>query len=158
MTRRDVMAEMAAIKAAIDEGDDEPVGFDVGPFAPTGEVSPQRWVWLAAAAVIGACTLALLSPGAGRAVLSYLAGLTAAVAAFEFGAFNIRVVDRYAPNLTLAAAMFSYVLTALAFALILAASSPGVVDPAGVAVGLGAGLCVWLSALLLASRVRKGTY
>ena len=156
MSERDVRAEITTIQAAVERGDTCPLPENVGPFVPTGQVGAVRWIALSVVALVGGVLFAALSGHGPRAALSYLGGLCAAVVAFEFGVLNIRVVDRYAPQLTLAAAVFSYVVTALAFALLLAASSPRVVDASGIALGLGAGLTVWLASLLFASRVRKG--
>ena len=161
MTERDVLAEIAAIRARLDDGQDardgddaEPLPATVGPFAPTGGSGPLRWAVLVAVAVVGGALFALL-PGQGtHAALSYLCGLLGAVAAFEIGAFNIRLVDRYYPHLTLVAAMLSYLVTALALALVLAASNPRVVDAKALAVGLGSGVTLWLSGMVWASRVR----
>lgn len=152
--RRDVLAEIDGIQALVAAGDTDPLLTDVGPFLPTGQTDARRWIVVLAVALLGCVAFAIASPDGLRAGASYLAGLCVAIAAFEFGAFNIKMVDRVAPQFTLAAAMFSYLLTAVGFALILAASSPRVVDGTGVAVGLGVGLTVWLGALVLASRVR----
>jgi hypothetical protein len=55
--------------------------------------------------------------------------------------------------MTLLVAMLSYLTTAVALALVLAASSPRVVDGLAVAVGLFVGLVIWLGGELAASRV-----
>lgn len=151
---RDVRGEMRAIAARVDAGDTEPAPGDVGPFLPTGQAGNLRWIVVLVVAVVGLVGFAVGSHDGLRAGLSYLGGLAVSVAAFEFGAFNIRVVDRLAPELTLAAALFSYTVTAVGFGLILFASSPRVVDGQAIAIGLGTGLTVWLSALVVASRVR----
>ena len=49
--------------------------------------------------------------------------------------------------------MLSYLTTAVALALVLAAASPRVVDGPAVAVGLFAGLAIWLGVELAGSRV-----
>lgn len=152
--RRDVLAEIDEIQGLVAAGDTDPLPADVGPFLPTGQTDARRWIVVLGVAALGFVVLALGSAQGLRAGASYLAGLSVAIAAFEFGAFNIKTVDRVAPQFTLAAAMFSFLLTALVFALILAASSPRVVDGTGIAIGLGVGLTVWLGALVLASRVR----
>jgi hypothetical protein len=116
-----------------------------------------KWMWaaIAVAAVAGTTLWWVLSVSGHRAGLSYLGGLLLAVVAFEFGVLNIKVIDRIAPNLTLAAAMFSYALTALAFGLVLAASSPRVVDATAISTGLFAGLAIWLAGLITRSWVRQ---
>jgi hypothetical protein len=67
-----------------------------------------------------------------------------AQAAFSFGTFNIRLADRFAPQLSMAVALFSYATTAVAMGLVLAISSPRVVHPAGMAVGLMTGVVLWV--------------
>ena len=113
------------------------------------------WLLLLAAAVIGAVAIGLISHSGNKAVGSYLGGMVLAVGAFEFGLFNIRLADRWAPQLTLAVAMFSYLMTALALALVLALSSPRIVDGPGISIGLGTGLCIWLAGLISATWVRE---
>jgi hypothetical protein len=111
-----------------------------------------RWLALTAAAVLGLLIFSIASAAGLRAGLSFVGGLALAVGSFEFGAFNIRFTGRYAPRLTLLVAMLSYLTTAIALGLVLAASSPRVVDGPAVAVGLFAGLVIWLGAELAASR------
>jgi hypothetical protein len=93
-----------------------------------------RWLLLGLAALAGGLLFGFLSAAGYRAGLSYLGGLVLVVGAFEFGAFNIRVTGRYIPSLALPVAMLSYFTTAIALALVLAASSPRVVDGPGIAV------------------------
>ncbi len=112
-----------------------------------------RWLALAAAAVLGLLGFSLGSSAGLRAGLSFLGGLALVVASFEFGAFNIRFVGRHAPGLTLLVAMLSYLTTAIALALVLAAASPRVVDGPAIAVGLFVGVATWLGGELAASRV-----
>ena len=151
---RDVRGEIRHIQQQVEQGETAPLPADVGPFRPTGQPDGRRWLVVLAVAIVGFTAFAIGSEHALRAGSSFLGGLALSIAAFEFGAFNIRAVDRAAPQFTLAAALFSYLLTAVLFALILAASSPRVIDGPGVAVGLATGLTVWLGALVLASRVR----
>ncbi len=110
---------------------------------------------LLAGAAVGTLAFFLVSTHGERAGFSYLGGYALVVGAFEFGQFNIRLTDRHAPELTLAVAMFSYLTTAIALALVLAASSPRVVDGPGIASGLGVGLVLWLGGLFARSRVRS---
>ncbi|MEO7263002.1 MAG: hypothetical protein ABI047_17375 [Jatrophihabitantaceae bacterium] len=112
-----------------------------------------RWLALAAAAALGLAGFSVGSAAGLRAGLSFVAGLALVAASFEFGAFNIRLAGRYAPGLTLLVAMLSYLSTALVLALALVASSPRVVDGLAVAVGLFAGLVIWLGGELAASWV-----
>lgn len=153
-TRRNVLSEISDIHQKVERGKTSPLPADVGPFLPTGQPDRRRWIVVLAVGIVGFAAFAIGSQHSVRAGASFLGGLALAIAAFEFGAFNIRAVDRVAPQFTLAAALFSYLLTAVLFALILAASSPQVIDGPGVAVGLATGLTVWLGALVLASRVR----
>ena len=114
----------------------------------------RLWLALAAAAAGGAVVFAWLSDHGARAALSYLGGLALVLAAFEFGVFNIRLADRHVPQLTMAIALLTYATTTVGLGLVLAASSPRVVDGIGVAAGLLVGLVVWLGSLLTTSRVR----
>jgi len=114
-----------------------------------------RWVLLAVAAAAGVFVFAIvLDPGV-RAVCSYLGGLLMVIGAFEFGAFNIRFTGRYLPRLTLVVAMASYLTTAIAFGLVLAASTPRVVDATAVASGLLVGLPIWIWTEIARVRVRS---
>lgn len=151
---RDVRSELRDIQRQVERGETAPLPADVGPFRPTGQPDRRRWLVVLAVGVLGFAAFAIGSQHGLRAGSSFLGGLALSIAAFEFGAANIRAVDRVAPHFTLAAALFSYLLTAVLFALILAASSPRAIDGPGVAVGLATGLIVWLGALVLASRVR----
>jgi hypothetical protein len=114
-----------------------------------------RWAALVLAAAAGGLLFGFLSSAGYRAALSYLGGIVLVVGAFEFGAFNIRVTGRYVPSLALPVAMLSYLTTAIAFALVLAASSPRVVDGLGIAIGLFTGLTIWIATEIAASRVRS---
>jgi hypothetical protein len=114
-----------------------------------------RWLLLGLAMVVGGTVFAVASAAGLRAGLSYLGGLVLVVGAFEFGAFNIRFTGRYLPSLTLVVALFSYATTAIALALVLAASSPRVVDGPGIAVGLFVGLAIWIATEIVGSRVRS---
>ena len=111
-----------------------------------------RWLVLAAAAVLGLLGFGIASPAGLRAGLSFVGGLALATGSFEFGAFNIRFVGRYAPGLTMAVALLSYLTTAVALGLVLAASSPRVVDGPAIATGLFSGLVIWLGGELAAAR------
>jgi hypothetical protein len=116
----------------------------------------NRWMWLAivVATVVGAVLWATLSTHPQNAMWSYLGGMALAVGAFELGVFNIRMADRYMPSLTLAVAVFSYATTAIALALVLAASSPHVVDGPGISTGLFAGVFIWTAGLIARTWVR----
>ena len=113
----------------------------------------MRWLVLAVVALVGLLGFGIASSAGLRAGLSFVGGLALATASFEFGAFNIRFVGRHAPSLTLAVAMLSYLTTAVALGLVLAASSPRVVDGPAIATGLFSGLVIWLGGELAASRV-----
>lgn len=128
-----------------------------GPLPVTGPASRARpvtlrWLALAVAAALGLLGFSVLSGAGARAGLSFVGGLALAVASFEFGAFNIRFVGRHLPGMTLLVAMLSYLTTAIALGLVLAASSPRVVDGPAIAVGLFTGLAIWLGTELAASR------
>jgi hypothetical protein len=110
-----------------------------------------RWGLTALAALAGAVAFSMLASVGLRASLSYLGGLALVLAAFEFGAFNIRFAGRYLPSMTLLIAMLSYATTAIALGLVLAASSPRVVDGTAVAIGLFAGLMIWIGTELVSA-------
>ncbi len=112
-----------------------------------------RWLLMGLAALLGLLGFALASAAGLRAGLSFVGGVALVAASFEFGAFNIRFAGRYLPGMTLIVAMLSYLTTAVALALVLVASSPRVVDGLAVAVGLFAGLAIWLGGELVASRL-----
>jgi hypothetical protein len=112
-----------------------------------------RWLALAAAAVLGGLGFGLVSAAGTRAGLSFVGGVALVAGCFEFGAFNIRFAGRHAPELTLTVALLSYLTTAVALGLVLAAASPRVVAGPAVAVGLFAGLVIWLGTELAASWV-----
>ena len=122
--------------------------------------APGRWMWpvLLIAAAGGTVLWATLSDSGQRAGWSWLGGFVLAVGAFEFGLFNIRLVDRYVPSMTMAVAMFSYLITAIALGLILAASSPRVVDGTAISTGLFAGLSIWLAGLIDRAWFRQETH
>ena len=121
--------------------------------APSGRGGKgMRWLVLAAAAAVGLLGFGIASAAGLRAGLSFVGGLALAAGSFEFGAFNIRFVGRHAPGLTLAVALLSYLTTAVALGLVLAASSPRVVDGPAIATGLFSGLVIWLGGELAASR------
>lgn len=116
-----------------------------------------RWILLLAAAGVGSIICCIVSSRPGHAAGSYLGGLVLVVAAFEFGAFNIRLTGRLAPSMTMAVALASYLTTAVALALVLAASSPRVVSGLDVSLGLFVGLTIWLLTLICDSWVRGGS-
>jgi hypothetical protein len=111
-----------------------------------------RWLLLAAVAVLGLLGFGIGSPAGLRAGLSFVGGLALVTGSFEFGVFNIRFVSRHAPGLTLPVALLSYLTTAVALGLVLAASSPRVVDGPAIATGLFSGLVIWLGGELAAAR------
>ncbi|MCW2541064.1 MAG: hypothetical protein JWN95_2789 [Frankiales bacterium] len=119
------------------------------------KVSGIRWAVLLAAIVIGSVCYALFADEGARAGLSYAGGLLLVAGAFEFGAFNIRLAGRVAPQLTLSAAVFSYLVTVVGLALVLIASSPRVVVGWAVAVGIFVAMTIWLGGELWASRVPR---
>jgi len=84
---------------------------------------------------------------------SFVGGLLLVALAFEFGKLNIRLAARLAPNLALPAAMLSYFSTAVLLALVLASSSPRVVDGSSVAIGLMIGLVIWIAGEIAAAWV-----
>lgn len=114
-----------------------------------------RWWGAMAVALIGGLCFGLATSAGLRAALSFVGGLALVVAAFEFGAFNIRFAGRYLPNLTLVVALLSYATTAIAFGLVLAASSPRVVYPWGISAGLFSGLVLWVGTELIRTRVDR---
>lgn len=114
-----------------------------------------RWVLLALIAVVGGLLFGLTGTTGARSGISFVGGVAMVVGALEFGTFNIRFTGRYLPRMTLAVALLSYVTTTVALGLVLAASSPRVVDGRAVAVGLFAGLSAWIGTEIARARVRS---
>ena len=110
--------------------------------------------FLIVAAVVGSLGFALASSSPTRSALSFLAGVVLAGGVFAAGQFNLRLANQISPSLTLAVAMFSYLLTVAGLALVLAASSPTVVDPRAIATGLVVGVVGWTGRLIDVARVR----
>ena len=123
------------------------------PAVPRPAATRVRWLVLAAAVALGLLGFSIASAAGLRAGLSFVGGLALVTGSFEFGAFNIRFVGRHAPGLTLPVALLSYLTTAVALALVLAAASPRVVDGPAIATGLFSGLVIWLGGELAAARV-----
>jgi hypothetical protein len=114
-----------------------------------------RWSLLALIAVVGGALFGWFGPLGTGSGISFVGGVAMVVGALEFGTFNIRFAGRYVPRLTLAVALLSYVTTTVALGLVLAASSPRVVDGRAVAVGLFAGLSTWIGTEIARARVRS---
>jgi hypothetical protein len=112
-----------------------------------------RWLAMAVAMLTGAIGFGLAAEHPLRSVLSFGGGLLLVSALFEFGAFNIRLAGRYLPELSLAIAMISYLTTAVVLALVLIATNPHKVDGLAIAIGLFAGVAIWLGGELAASWV-----
>jgi hypothetical protein len=112
-----------------------------------------RWLAMAVAMVAGAIGFGLAAEHPLRSVLSFGGGLLLVSALFEFGAFNIRLAGRHLPELSLAIAMISYLTTAVVLALVLIATNPHKVDGVAIAIGLFAGVAIWLGGELAASWV-----
>lgn len=115
---------------------------------------PARIVILCVVIFVGVSWSALAGHPPARAAGSYLAGILLGLLAFGFGTFNIRLTDRFAPQLTLVVALFSYALTAIALALVLAGSSPRVVHAGGMAAGLLSAVVLWTGKGLLEAVIR----
>lgn len=114
-----------------------------------------RWLGLVVAAAVGAILFGVLSPSGSRAALSYLGAVVFTTLILEVSTFNVRYTDRFLPKLTLTVAVLSYFLTATALAVALAASSPRVVNGAGVAAGLVAVVLIWVGTEIARLRVRS---
>jgi uncharacterized membrane protein len=114
-----------------------------------------RWVLVGCAALVGTIACSLLSGIGARAGWSYLGGLLLVVGVFEFGSYNVRFAARYLPNLTLVVALLSYAMTVIALGLVLAASSPRVVDGVAVAIGIFVAVGVWVGTEIVHTRVRS---
>jgi hypothetical protein len=110
--------------------------------------------FLVAAAVVGTASFTVLSAHGLRAGLSFLAGLVLAGGIFAVGQFNLRMANQISPGITLAVAMFSYLITVVGLGLLLAASRPNVVEPWAIATGLVVGVVGWVGRLIDVSRVR----
>lgn len=114
-----------------------------------------RWLCLVLAAMVGTVAFGVLSATGSRAALSYLGGVVFTTLLLEISTFNVRYTDRFLPKLTLPVAVLSYFLTATALAVALAASSPRVVNGAGVAAGLVAVVVIWVGTEIARLRVRS---
>ena len=114
-----------------------------------------RWSLVATAAIGGTIAFSVLSSAGPRAGWSYLGGLLLVVGVFEFGSYNVRFAARYLPGLTLVVALLSYAMTVVALGLVLAVSSPRVVDLVAVAIGIFVAVGVWVGTEILHSRVRS---
>ena len=114
-----------------------------------------RWGLLAVAAVVGAVLSAVLADDAVKAVISYLAGMAIALLLFELSAFNIRFTAQNMPKYTMAAALFSYTMSAIALAVLLAVSSPTVVSGVAIASGLICAAVIWVATEVARVRVRS---
>ena len=114
-----------------------------------------RWTLLTLAAGIGAVLSGALSDSGARAGWSFLLGLGVTVAAFEFGAYNVRFTARWFPGLTLAAAVGSYALTVIALGFVYALSSPDVIDGLTVGIGIFCAVGIWLGTEVERTRVRS---
>ena len=108
---------------------------------------------LIVAAVVGTIGFTVLGSGL-RSGLSFLGGLVLAGGVFAVGQFNLRLANQISPGLTLAVAMFSYLLTVVGLGIVLAASRPTVIDPVAIAVGLVIGVVGWIGRLIDVLRVR----
>ena len=127
---------------------------DMGIARPRHRPGRVMGLLLIAAAIVGSAAFAVLSSAGTRAALCYLAGMALAGGMFAVGQFNLRLANQISPSLTMAVAMFSYLITVAALSLVLAASSPTVVDPRAIATGLVVGVIGWIGRLIDVSRVR----
>lgn len=110
---------------------------------------------LLVAAVVGTVAFTVLSGSGLRAGLSFLGGVVLAGGVFAVGQFNLRLANQISPGLTLAVAMFSYVLTVVGLGIVLEASRPTVIDPVAIGVGLVVGVVGWVGRLIDVLRVRR---
>jgi hypothetical protein len=113
-----------------------------------------RWLVLLVAAGLGAGLFGAFGTGGGAAAGSFVLGTVLAVAVLEIGLFNLRYVDRWMPQLTMAVAVGSYLLTGAGLALVLAASSPRVIVPEAISTGLLTAVVIEIGYLVRASWVR----
>lgn len=109
---------------------------------------------LVAAAVVGTAGFTLFSGTGLRSGLSFLGGLVLAGGVFAVGQFNLRLANAISPGLTLAVAVFSYLITVIGLGVVLAASRTAEVDPVAIAVGLVIGAVGWVGRLIDVLRVR----
>jgi hypothetical protein len=109
---------------------------------------------LIVAAVVGTVAFTVLGASGLRSGSSFLGGFALAGGVFAVGQFNLRLANQISPGLTLAVAMFSYLITVVGLGIVLAASRPTVIDPVAIAVGLMVGVLGWLARLIDLLRVR----
>lgn len=114
-----------------------------------------RWGLLLIAAGVGWLLCSQSFEAGTRAGWSYLLGLVIVVLAFEFGSYNVRFAARYLPNMTLVVALLSYTVTIVALGLVLALSSPRVVEGTAVAIGIFVGVAIWIATEIERTRVRS---
>jgi hypothetical protein len=114
-----------------------------------------RWVLVLLALVVGWSVCTATMAAGSRAGWSFVLGLAVTVAAFEFGAYNVRFTARWYPGLTLAAAVGSYALTVIALGLVYALSSPRTVDGLAVGIGIFGAVALWIGTEIERTRVRS---
>jgi hypothetical protein len=105
--------------------------------------------------VAGAAVLVIAHPDPVRAAVCWTGGLGLSVVALEVSIGNVRYTDRWLPKLTVAVALFSYLMVVVLLGLVLAASHPDVVVPGAVAAGLVAGMLVEVGYLMGAAWARS---
>jgi hypothetical protein len=109
---------------------------------------------LFAAALVGTLGFTVLGGSGLRSGSSFLGGILLAGGVFAVGQFNLRLANQISPGLTLAVAMFSYLITVVGLGIVLEASRPTVVDPVAIGVGLVVGVVGWVARLIDVLRVR----
>lgn len=114
-----------------------------------------RWLLIGAALIVGWLICTATMHAGHRAGWSFVLGLAVTVAAFEFGAYNVRFTARWYPGLTLAAAVGSYGMTVIALGLVYAVSSPRVVDGLAVGIGIFCAVALWIGTEIERTRVRS---
>jgi hypothetical protein len=109
---------------------------------------------LVVAAIVGTFGFTVLWGSGLRSGLSFLGGVVLAGGVFAVGQFNLRLANQISPGLTLAVAMFSYLITVVGLGIVLEASRPTVVDQTAIGVGLVVGVVGWVARLIDVLRVR----
>jgi hypothetical protein len=109
---------------------------------------------LVVATVVGTLGFTALWGSGLRSGLSFLGGVVLAGGVFAVGQFNLRLANQISPGLTLAVAMFSYLITVVGLGIVLEASRPTVVDPVAIGVGLVVGVVGWVARLVDVLRAR----
>lgn len=115
---------------------------------------PARWLVLLGLPIAALGGIGFAAGRDAKAGWSFLAGFLIALAVVSTGVLMVDVAGRIAPSMAMIAAVSNYVLTTLAFLLLLTVISPDVVDIPAFATGLAAAVVPYVAWQL--GRARPG--